>query len=68
MKLATYLTEQNLTASAFAAQLDVPASTITRLLRGERAPGIKLVGKIIAKTGGKVTIDDLTPQAAGAAA
>jgi predicted transcriptional regulator len=61
MKLAAYLSEQNKTASAFAAEIDVPASTITRLLRGERAPGIALVSKIIAKTDGNVTIQDLMP-------
>lgn len=63
MKLATYLSEENKTASAFATEIDVPASTITRLLRGERSPGIGLAGKIIAKTGGRVTLDDLMPAA-----
>jgi len=58
MKLAAYLQENNLTPSAFAARIGSPASTVTRLLRGERSPGINLLMKIKVATHGAVTPDD----------
>lgn len=64
MKLATYLQNNDLTPSAFAARLKVPPSTITRLLRGERRPGIDLILKIKAETGGQVAPEDFTAEAA----
>lgn len=61
MKLATYLSENGKTPSAFAAEIGCPASTVTRLLRGERSPGVDLMAKIKNATGGKVAPDDFLP-------
>lgn len=61
MKLATYLQSENLTPNAFAVRLGTPASTVTRLLRGERSPGLDLLTKIKNATGGSVTPDDFLP-------
>jgi len=61
MKLADYISETQTTASRFAGEIGVPVSTITRLLRGERSPGIALVARITAATGGAVTAEDFFP-------
>lgn len=61
MKLEQYLTANGKTPSAFAAEAGLPPSTITRLLRGERSPGIELIGKIIAATKGDVQAADFLP-------
>lgn len=61
MNLAQYLAETNKRPSSFAAECGVPASTITRLIRGERSPGLALMSTIKAKTDGKVTPDDFMP-------
>lgn len=58
MKLAQYLSEKKATASQFARELGVPVSTVTRLLRAERRPGIELVARIAAATNGAVTAED----------
>lgn len=58
MKLATYLSENDIKPVAFAALLDVAPSTITRILRGERTPRIDLIAKIKTATGGKVSAED----------
>jgi plasmid maintenance system antidote protein VapI len=58
MKLETYLTEQGIKPTAFAAEIGVAPSTITRLLRGERSPRLELMVAIKKATGGAVTIDD----------
>lgn len=55
MKLQQYLSREKLKPSPFAARLGVPASTIIRLLKGEREPGLELALKIEDKTGGDVT-------------
>ena len=61
MKLADFLKAENLLPSVFAVRLGTPASTVTRLLTGERSPGLDLLAKIKAATGGKVTPDDFLP-------
>ncbi len=61
MKLSHYLDEKSLNASAFAAVVGVEPSTVTRLLRGERAPSLALAARIREATGGKVTADDFLP-------
>lgn len=58
MKLDTYLSERNIKPSAFAAEIGVAASTITRVLKGERSPGFDLVMKIQHGTRGKVKPSD----------
>lgn len=59
MDLAAYLSEQKIKPAAFAASIDVPPSTITRILRGERDPRGATIRKIVDGTGGKVTAGDL---------
>lgn len=68
MKLADYLIAENLNPSAFAVRLGTPASTVSRLLKGQRSPGVDLLTKIRAATGGKVTPNDFLPDMADDAA
>ncbi len=58
MKLETYLSERGIKPSVFAADIGVAASTITRVLKGERSPGFDLVMKIQRATKGKVKAAD----------
>ena len=64
MKLAEYLDTKKTKPSVFASELRVPASTITRLLRGERSRGIGLIALIHDKTHGAVTANDFLPERA----
>ena len=71
MKLAEYLSARGLKPSAFAAEIGVPPSTITRVLNGERSPGLDLMRIIRDKTGGEVQPNDFLTEHAptqGAAA
>lgn len=62
MKLAAYLKAKNMTPSAFADAAGVPASTITRLLRGERSNiGIELMARIAEASEGHVLPNDFLP-------
>jgi transcriptional regulator with XRE-family HTH domain len=58
MKLSTYLAENKLSPAQFAAKLNKPASTISRLIKGEREPGIVLLREISEATNGAVTPND----------
>lgn len=58
MKLIDYLHRERLTAAAFAARIDVSASTITRLLARERVPKLDLLEKVMIATDGEVTPND----------
>ncbi|MBN7759475.1 helix-turn-helix transcriptional regulator [Nitratireductor aquimarinus] len=58
MKLETYLSERDMKPSAFAVEIGVAPSTITRILRGERSPGLDLVMRILRATDGKVSVED----------
>lgn len=59
MDLAAYLTKHKINAAAFAAEIGVPPSTITRILRGERDPRSATIRKIIAGSKGEITAADL---------
>lgn len=59
MTLADYLAENGIKPATFAGTLGVPASTVTRILRGEREPRGATMRKIIAATDGKVAAEDL---------
>jgi len=62
MKLADYLAREKIKPTAFAGRLNVPASTITRLLRGERSPSFEVMRKIAEETKNEAsTIDDFNP-------
>jgi len=67
MKLETYLSERDIKPSAFAAEIGVAPSTITRILRGERSPGFDLVMRIQRATGGSVRAEDWYEEKAPAA-
>lgn len=58
MRLAQYLTDQNLTDEAFAALVGVSQSQISRLKRGISRPSWETVAAIERATGGAVTISD----------
>lgn len=59
MNLAAYLSERNIKAATFASEIGVPASTISRILKGERDPRGATIRKIVEGTGGKVSAADL---------
>lgn len=58
MTLQEYLSSTDKKPSAFAAEIGVPASTITRILNGERTPGLELMELIHQKTAGQVQPND----------
>jgi len=61
MTLEQYLAERKIKPSVFAAEIGVAASTITRVMSGERSPGLELLTLIRDKTGGSVTPNDFLP-------
>lgn len=62
MTLAEYLISKGISPTKFAAEVGVPASTITRILNGERMPRLETIQKIVAETHGDVTINDFITQ------
>ena len=72
MDLAAYLSEHKIKPATFAAKINVPPSTITRILRGERDPRGATIRKIVDGTDGKVSAGELlrgcAPSNLGAAA
>ncbi|RYE81114.1 MAG: XRE family transcriptional regulator [Hyphomicrobiales bacterium] len=58
MNLASYLAQNKLKPAQFAEKCGVPASTISRLLSGERRPLFDTVVKISNATGGEVALSD----------
>lgn len=58
MKLAAYLHEEKISPAQFAAKLEKPASTVSRLLKGQRSPSITLLEDIAKATNGKVMPND----------
>ncbi|WP_416186609.1 helix-turn-helix transcriptional regulator [Fulvimarina sp. 2208YS6-2-32] len=66
MTLEQFLTRENKTTAAFAAEVGVPASTITRIIRRERTPRIETIRKIVDATGGIVTINSFFDREAAA--
>ncbi len=58
MKLAAYLESTGVKPSAFARRIGCPPSTITRILRDERSPGIGLMSRIREATDGQVSFED----------
>lgn len=61
MKLHQYLSMKNERASAFAARIGAPASTVSRWLSGDRSPSLDSVAKVEVATGGLVTAADFMP-------
>lgn len=58
MTLHDYLELNGIKPSQLAKLAGVPAATITRVLRGERKPGLLLMEKIMQATNGYVTPND----------
>jgi transcriptional regulator with XRE-family HTH domain len=60
MKLHNWLKLMNITPGAFARRAAVPRSTISRLLNGERLPGLELMEQIQKATCGAVMPNDFS--------
>ena len=58
MQLSVYLSEQDLTASAFAKKIKRHKATISRILRGETRPDLATMDRILSVTEGAVTPND----------
>lgn len=58
MRLSDYLDREKISPSAFAASLGMPASTITRILKGARRPSFGVLQRIAEKTNGEVSSPD----------
>ncbi len=58
MTLADYLTREKTSPAAFAEKVGVPASTISRILKGDRSPRLETIAKIEEATDGAVTAND----------
>lgn len=58
MNLSQYLAESKIKPSAFALELGVEASTVSRWLHGERTPSLELMQRITVATQGAVTASD----------
>jgi transcriptional regulator with XRE-family HTH domain len=58
MKLGDYLKREGMTATEFARKCELPPSTITRLLAGDRSPRLELLRVIHRVSDGEVTPND----------
>lgn len=58
MTLSEYLKSEDIAASRFAALIGVPASTVLRVIKGEREPGLELMRKIAEATNNRVCPND----------
>ena len=61
MKLDAYLKREQITPSEFATRMGKPASTVTRLLNGERSATMDLLEAIHLASRGAVTPNDFLP-------
>lgn len=59
MDLAAYLSKRKIKPAAFAAEIGVPPSTISRIMRGERDPRGATIRKIVDGSRGEITPGDL---------
>ena len=58
MQLSHYLSQNELTATAFAEKIGRHKSTVTRILRGEMRPDLDTMQRILDETAGQVTPND----------
>ncbi len=64
MRLADYLAREGLTPSKLALRMNVPHTTLTRILHGQRLPGWRIMAKISEYTNGEVSLlSDYAPLA-----
>lgn len=59
MTLDAYLKAHPVTASDFAERIGVSPASVTRIRRGVQNITLELASRIVAATGGKVTLEDL---------
>lgn len=59
MTLDEYLRDHPVTAVAFAERIGKSPASVTRIRKGEQRLSLDLAAKIVAATGGKVTLEDL---------
>lgn len=59
MTLDEYLRTHPVTAGAFAERIGMSAASVTRIRKGDQNITLDLATKIVAATGGKVTLEDL---------
>ena len=62
MKLSTYIKENNINMTVFAARIDVSAVTVHRYCTGKRIPEKKVMAAIYLATGGAVQANDFYEQ------
>jgi len=61
MKLYEHILNMNEKPSTFAKRLNLPATTVTRYLRGERGLSADTIKIILDDAGGALALDDLVP-------
>jgi transcriptional regulator with XRE-family HTH domain len=61
-KLNTFRTDENLTVSALATRLGISQAYMSRILRGDRKPGGRVIARIEEITAGQVTSRDFYTQ------
>lgn len=61
MKLKTYMTENNLSQSDLARQLNMTQAAVSMWVSGERRPDWASLAKLAQLTGGAVTANDFMP-------
>ena len=58
MKLSEYLSAKELSPTAFARELRVSPSTVTRWISGDRKPDLSMIALIAVVTDGQVGVSD----------
>lgn len=64
MTLDEYLRTHSVTASTLADRIGKSSASLTRIRKGQQALSLELAARIVAATGGKVTLEDLATQEA----
>lgn len=64
MTLDEYLKAHSITASTLAERIGKSSASVTRIRQGKQSLSLELAARIVAATGGKVTLEDLATQEA----
>lgn len=64
MDLDTYLASHDVTAAAFADKVGISAASITRIRQGKQNISLDLGKRIVAASGGVITLDALADRSA----
>lgn len=62
MKLASYLSENDISHRAFAERIRTSQASVTRYATGARTPRLEMIARIHSATNGRVSFDDFLPQ------